>query len=363
MTGLPSQPASPVPEEENASRLAGGAVDLAVVIVNYRCAEDTVACLDKVFAHADGLRLEVVVVDNCSGDGSPRLIAEAHPTVRVIERDHNGGFAAGVNEGFAATRAPFVLLLNPDAELLPGALAALFAHLRRQPRTAVVAPIVVRPDGTPAPNGYRRFPGPFLVGFDVCVLPGYLFALAPRLHPYAISIGELEAGVEPAWVSGSALLARREAYLQAGPFDEGFFLYFEELEWQERLRKLGWGVAVEPRARVVHRVRGGGAESYVHSPHWVRSAIYYLTEIKGHRFAWAKLAVGTGLALSWLTAACLRRLPIGRIQVRAAAQAAGYRKLLRFLAQEVSRDARHRGGSSPQSGSLPDASCDAKPGG
>jgi N-acetylglucosaminyl-diphospho-decaprenol L-rhamnosyltransferase len=317
--------AQPVKETTN-----GKPPEVAVVVVNYRSGEETVACLKSVFANSGRLQPEVVVVDNCSGDGSAELIRASHPQARVLELPRNAGFSAGVNAGFEATTAEYVCLLNPDAELLPGTLEALVDHMERSPQTAVVAPIVRRPNGRRAPNGYRRFPGPVLVCCDACVLYGWLFAVVPRLDPYVLPAARLEAGVEPAWVSGSVLLARRTAYEAVGPFDEGFFLYFEDLEWQQRLRKSGWKVAVEPRAEAIHRVRGGGAATHVHSPYWVESAVRYLI-LQGHSFPVAKVAVGLGLALSWWAAAVARLVPFPPLRERAVVQAPAYRQLLGFL--------------------------------
>ena len=248
------------------------AADLAIVIVNYRSGDDVLRALASVDAAAGELQLERVVVDNASGDGSAEAIAAARPDVELVRNDSNRGFAAGVNSGFRAGSAPLVLLLNPDTIVEPGSLRALVEHLRANPRTGVAAPLLVHPDGSPQPNGYRRFPNLWTLFAEFCIPVSYAFALVPVPHPHNLSPGALAAGPRVAHAYGAALAIRREAYEQAGPFDEGFFLYLEETEWQERVGKAGWAIEIVPAARIVHFVRGGGESAEVPSEHYLESA-------------------------------------------------------------------------------------------
>jgi N-acetylglucosaminyl-diphospho-decaprenol L-rhamnosyltransferase len=248
------------------------AAELAIVIVNYRSGDDVLRALESVDATADGLELELVVVDNASGDGSADAIAAARPDVRLVRNESNRGFAAGVNSGFAAGSAEFVLVLNPDTIVEPGALRALVDHLRSYPDVGVAAPLLFHQDGSPQPNGYRRFPNLLTLFADFCVPVSYAFALLPVPHPHNLSPAALAAGPRVAHAYGAALAVRRRAFEQAGPFDEGFFLYLEETEWQERVGKAGWAIEIVPAARVVHLVRGGGESAEVPSEHYLESA-------------------------------------------------------------------------------------------
>lgn len=300
--------------------------DAAVVVVNYRTAPLVERCLESVRAHSEGLTLETLVVDNDSRDGSAERLRAALPTATVLAMGDNRGFAAGVNAGFARSRAEVVILLNPDTEVRPGALAALVGRLRERPRVAVAAPLLEDADGRLSPNGYRRFPGLFTLGIDLCIPLGYALVSAPSLNPYAMSPAALRAGDTPAWVCGAALAIRRSAYEQAGPLDEGFFLYFEETEWQQRLARLGWGIEMVPAARACHLVRGGGEESGVHSPHWVASALRYL-HMRHVPTALARFVLASSLTLSWAGLSAIACLPSRR--ARAREQARAYRGLVR----------------------------------
>lgn len=299
-------------------------LDCAVVIVNYRTPDLVSNCLRAVTAHRPA---EVVVVDNASGDGSPDLVRNRHPEVTVVERQANDGFAAAVNSGFRATSAGTVVVLNPDTEPRPGALARLVAHLAANPRTGVAAPRLTYGDGTPQPSAYRRFPGLAMLFVDLCLPVGFVVQRFPRLDPYRVSPHGLHDGAPVAHVTGAALAIRRSAYDAAGPFDEGFFLYLEETEWQQRVRAAGYSVEVVPSAEVVHLVRGGGPESLAPSPHFLASARRYLA-MRG-RPSWATEAVIVVSLLASRAAARAERLVVPRDRRTGGARAAAYDALWR----------------------------------
>ena len=281
----------------------------ALVVVNYRSADLVSSCLS---ALSDGdAPAEIVVVDNASGDGSAARLRRRHPGIRVVERAANDGFAAGVNAGFAATSAPFVAVLNPDTLVAPGALTRLVAHLEASPRAGVAAPQLLYPDATPQASAYRRFPGLGMVFLDLCLPVGFLAQRFPRLDPYRVPPASLRDGSRVAHVTGAALLIRRAAYDDAGPLDEGFFLYLEETEWQQRVRAAGWTVEMVPTARVVHLVRGGGAEALAPSPHYLSSVRRYL-RLRGRSRAIIEAMITVSLLLSRLAARAERLLPARR---------------------------------------------------
>ncbi len=276
------------------------------MIVNFRSAELTLRCLDAVGDEV----AERVVVDNASGDGSVERLRAAG--VEVVARASNDGFAAGVNAGFAATSAPVVVVLNPDTEPRPGAIARLVARLDERPRVGLAAPRLVFGDGRPQPSAYKRFPGLGILFLELCTPLGYLLVHLPRLDPYR--------GTPARHVLGAAMAIRRAAYDDAGPFDEGFFLYLEETDWQRRAHERGWTVEVVDDAEVVHLVRGGGEAADAPSPHFVRSARRYLRR-RGHRDGAVRVVLGAAL---WSSVVFLRA--IGR-----RSRAAAYRRLLAEL--------------------------------
>jgi GT2 family glycosyltransferase len=321
----PSQPSHP--DEPNSSD-----PDAAVVIVNFRTPELVEACLASVAATCGELKLETVIVDNGSGDGSVERLRASVPWATVIPLAEDRGFAAGLNAGFRHTVTELVVALTPDTEVRAGTVQALLARLRSHPRAGVVAPLLEDADGRLAPNGYRRFPNLFLLALDLCVPVCYLLVRWPGLHPYVMSPASLAAGERPAWVNGAVMAIRRAAYEQAGRLDEDFFLYFEDTEWQHRVAGRGWTIEIEPAARARHLVRGGGEAAEAPSEYFVRSALRYLS-MEGVSVAVSRAVVVVSLASSWLTLRLIASLPSKR--VRAGRRASAYGSLLRGALAEA----------------------------
>ncbi|MDQ3991503.1 MAG: glycosyltransferase family 2 protein [Actinomycetota bacterium] len=225
--------------------------DLAVVVVNYNAGSYLGRCLASVFAAGGDLGLEVVVVDNASRDGSAERARRDHPRARVIVNQENRGFAAAANQGIRATTAPFALLLNPDAEIVTGTLAALVKVARERPHAGAVGLLVRNPDGSLQPSA-RKVPGlgeALGHAFLARALPDNRFS---RSYTMADWDRTSERAVE--WVSGSAVLLRREATDDVGLFDEGYFMYVEDVDLCTRMRAAGWQVLFSPEVEVRHEV-------------------------------------------------------------------------------------------------------------
>ena len=263
-----------------------GGPDLAVVVVNYNAGAHLLGCLASVFASAGDASLEVVVVDNASRDGSADRAEERLPAVRVVRCPDNRGFAAGVNRGIEATSAPFVFVLNPDAEVTVGTLGGLVKLARERPRAGLLGPLIRNPDGSLYPSG-RTFPsvgqalghaflGPFLPGNR-----------ATRAYTMAGWDRTTERTVD--WVSGSAMLLRREALEAIGPLDEGFFLYGEELDLCTRLAQAGWTVVFTPEVEVTHE--GGVSTGRSRRMNLVHSRSIYRYYRKHRATGWRRLTL------------------------------------------------------------------------
>lgn len=226
------------------------AADLAVVIVNYNAGDYLSRCVDSLLASAGDLALELVVVDNASGDGSARAAAMRFPELRLIENPENRGLSVALNQGIRATEAPFVLLLNPDAEIAAGTLEGLVKVARDHPRAGAVGPLIRNPDGTVYPSG-RRFPsvgqavGHALVG---PFRPSNRWSRAYRMDDW-----DRTSEREVDWVSLACMVVPRTVLDDVGLFDEGYFLYAEELDFCTRLSQAGWTVLFTPELEVVHQ--------------------------------------------------------------------------------------------------------------
>lgn len=230
---------------------------MAVVIVNYRTPDLAIRCVRSIAAERTKLPgLRVVVVDGGSGDDSAEILGESLATpefatwVSLLALPINGGFGWANNQAMLRLlqeeRPPdFIHILNPDTEIEPGAIALLASHLAGHPRCGAVGSLLLDPDGTPSGSAFR-FPSIGREFVRGCATPalGQLLGIKPTLAEGPDEI--------PDWVTGASVMFRARALREAGLFDDGFFLYFEEVELQWRLRQHHWTIAHEARSRVFH---------------------------------------------------------------------------------------------------------------
>jgi N-acetylglucosaminyl-diphospho-decaprenol L-rhamnosyltransferase len=220
----------------------------AAVVVSYNVRDLLVECLASL--RADGIE-EIVVVDNASSDGSVEAVRAADPQASVIALTDNLGFGTAANRGVAATSTPFVLVMNPDLVVEPGANKALVEALERDLRLAVVGPRIDTPDGQVYPSA-RRFPdlleaaGHGFLGF---VWPGN-----PYSRRYRMLDWDHDRPADVDWVAGTYLAVRRAAWDQLGGFDERYFMYLEDVDLCWRMWRAGWRVGYDPAARVTHAI-------------------------------------------------------------------------------------------------------------
>ena len=229
--------------------MSGSREDLAVVVVNFNTGDFLTRCIRSVFAHAGDLELDVLIVDNASVDGSAHSATRAHPQARLISNAENRGLSAAWNQGAAETHSPWILFLNPDAEILAGDLATFVKIGEERPEAALLGPVVRNPDGSIYDSG-RVFP-------TIAQALGHAF-LGPFLPGNPFTRGYKQAGWdrlserEVDWVSGSCMLIRRSAFEEVGRFDEAFWLYGEELDLSTRLGRSGWTVLYTPELEILH---------------------------------------------------------------------------------------------------------------
>lgn len=224
--------------------------ELSVIVVAYNTREVTRRCLDSVLAAVPS-DWEVWVVDNASEDGTAAMVRERFPQVRLIANTENVGYRTANNQAMRRAGGRRFLLLNSDVELSRReAVAELVAAFDGDARLAAVGACLVAPDGRPRPSA-RRFPGPL----RELILRFLLFHLLARRVRGRVLLGEHavpEQAIEPDLITGACMLVRGEAFEQTGGFDEGIFLYGEELEWCARLRGQGWRIGYAPRAKLTH---------------------------------------------------------------------------------------------------------------
>jgi N-acetylglucosaminyl-diphospho-decaprenol L-rhamnosyltransferase len=191
---------------------------------------------------------EITVVDNASSDGSADMVAADFPQVQLVRAAENLGFARATNEGLRRSSGEWLLLLNPDTEVVGDALPQMVEFLSVHPSAAAVGPSLIYPDGRPQDAAFR-FPTLWMTFLDLFPLHHRLLSspLNGRYRP------PLEGQPFPVdHPLGAAMMIRRESLDEVGLLDEAFFMYCEEVDWSIRAGRLGWSIFHLPSAMVVH---------------------------------------------------------------------------------------------------------------
>lgn len=228
-------------------------IALSIIIVSYNTKADLMRCLDSLAATPPATPHEVIVVDNGSTDGSLEAV-RARASVQLIEAGRNLGFAAGNNLGIRASQGEFLLLLNSDTVVPPGALDRLVEVLRARPDVAVVGPRLI--DG----NGRAE------LSFGPMISPMAEIKQRRLVRGHERGLPEISSQVEamtrqaghPDWVSGACLLVRRADAEAVGLLDERYFMYTEDVDFCAALRDRGRRVFFAPDVEVTH-LRGRSA--------------------------------------------------------------------------------------------------------
>jgi GT2 family glycosyltransferase len=266
-----------------------GSPDVAVVIVNYRTPELTARCLAALEREKRRLpKLRAVVVDGGSGDGSADVLSKtvADPQfsewVSFLPLAINGGYGWANNQailGLAREPNPpeFIHILNPDAEVSEGAVMRLVEEMQAQPRCGAAGSQLLSPDGRAVPSAFR-FPS---IGRELVAAAGS--EALGRLLGIASTVVKVNENAEVDWVSGASVMLRSKTLRDAGLFDDGFFLYFEEVELMHRMKSKGWSVRHVPESRVVHieGASAGGPAARAQPRTWYESRRRYFALTRG----------------------------------------------------------------------------------
>jgi GT2 family glycosyltransferase len=254
--------------------------DLSVVIPTFNTASMTLRCCRAVLASMPEAT-EVIVADDGSSDGTAELLAREAPSVRIVRLESNRGFAPAANHGVAAASGRVIVLLNSDAIVEEGALTAILSAFDADPILGIAGARLLNEDGTPQWSGGRTPTLAWMIGVVSGAGPlAHFFRRRvprkkhrqeclchkqlPMWHRHSCLCSRSEVD----WVSGAAMAFRREVWEAAGPLDERFRFYCQDIDLCLRARKTGWRVAVIENARVVHSLGGtvAGHSALQHDP-------------------------------------------------------------------------------------------------
>jgi len=257
--------------------------ELAVILLNYRTPDLTLSCLASLAGEA-GDQAQVVIVDNDSGDGSAaRFEAEIDKQgwgswARVVRSPSNGGFAAGNNIGIRELDARNYLLLNSDVVVEPGAIRSLLAARKARPDAGIIGPSMVDGRGQPDQSTFRT-----LRPLSELVRAAEFGPLTRLFPSWDLLSPAGTVPTEPGWLGFACVLIAREVIEQVGYLDEGYFLYFEDIDYCRRVKEAGWTVLHWPEARIVHL--SGGSSQVTNVEGTQQRAPRYYYEARSRYFA------------------------------------------------------------------------------
>ena len=283
-------------------------MSLSLVIVNYNTAEDLRKCLTTLKEKL-GSR-ETIVVDNGSTDGSREMVLDEFPWARLVDNPGNPGYASACNKGLAEASQPYALILNSDVEFLEDGLEEVLEYLDAHPEVGALGPMVLNSDGSPQMS-CRRFPS-----MRENLVHGFLgdfWPDNPLSRSYQMKDMRRDEICEADWVSGAAMFLRRSALEGVGGFDEGYFMYVEDVDLCWRLKQAGFKVAYHPSFRLIHHIGRTSSQQSARMLYEHHRSMYIF--FRRRYTGWKRIAL-LPLVLAGLASRFLLSLLLQRVRAR-----------------------------------------------
>jgi GT2 family glycosyltransferase len=234
-------------------------MEISVIIVNFNAAAYLPSCLPTLAKQLSNITHEVCLVDNASNDDSLELVRQLFPNVKVIENQENLGFSKAVNIGLKHTTGRFIIWLNPDSEVLNGAIQELIQYFDNHPQVGIIGAQLINSDGT-IQLSCRSFPSYKTVLFNRYSLMTKLFPKNRYSNAYLYTDWNHKSVKEVDWVSGACLAHRRTVSDELQGLDERFFMYSEDVDFCLRAKQHGWKVHYHPAFKVLHHIGGSSKQ-------------------------------------------------------------------------------------------------------
>ena len=218
--------------------------------MNYNTRQFLESCVRALVDEKAGTELDIVVIDNASADGSAESVRALFPGASVVANRTNLGFGRAANQGFLKTSGEYVLVLNPDVTVTPGSLVRMVQFMDEHRDVGLLLPKLLNPDGTVQPSCRTFYTLPVLLLRRTPL--GAIFRDARSVRTHLMTDWDHAEVREVDWGLGAAMLIRRSAIGQGAPFDERFFIYFEDVDLCLRLKQSGWKVVYFPEAALLH---------------------------------------------------------------------------------------------------------------
>ena len=247
-------------------------MEISIIIVTWNSQDFIRNCLDSIYLLPDKVRYEIMVVDNHSSDQTKKIVREFYPEVDLIENRANLGYAQANNQGIEKSQGKYILLLNPDTQLLENSLTLMYEFMEANPRVGALGPKLLNPDKSIQPS-CREFP-------TFSTLIWEFFGLS-RIFPKSKIFGRWRMGYfafdQPKEVDqpmGSCLMLRRETLEDVGTFDENFSMFFNDVDLCYRTKNAKWKIYFYPDAQVVHH-KGASTRKVKRRMIWLSHLAFY----------------------------------------------------------------------------------------
>lgn len=287
--------------------------DLSVIIVNWKVRRLLDRCLQSLQRYSQGLNLEIFVVDNDSCDGTSEMLMAEYMDVVCIARPRNIGFAAACNLGIKQSQADYVLLLNPDAQITADTLSTMLQYMRENQSVGILGPKILNPDGS-RQLSVRKIPSLWSQILTLLKLQNILtagqtldkhlsgqalrfftklramFSSSRHLSDYLQTNFDYNQAQPVEQVMGAAMMIRRAVINQIGLLDQGFFIWFEEVDYCLRAKQAGWEIVYLPQATVQHQAGASFSQRSILKKQLIfdRSLLYFFWK---HRPFWQFLCL------------------------------------------------------------------------
>jgi hypothetical protein len=270
--------------------------DLSIIIVIWNGKQYARECLDSLRNYQDDPTVEIIVVDNASSDGTPALVRQGFPWVRLIENSANLGFAKANNIGMVASTGKYVCLVNSDVRVPPDCLPRMQAYMEANPAVGMLGPQMLCLDGSIG-RSYLRFPTLWRGICDAFALRR-IFRSSETLNGIEMTDFNNSETAEVDVLNGWFLMVQRKALEQVGLLDEQFFMYGEDIDWSYRFHKAGWKRVYFSGASAFHH---GGASSAV-------APTRFYIEMRRANLQLCKKHYGSLSALGHIAVTCIHEL-------------------------------------------------------
>ena len=247
-------------------------MDISIIIVTWNSQDFIRNCLDSIYLLPDKVRYEIIVADNASSDNTKEIVREFYPEVNLIENKENLGYAQANNQGMEKSQGNYILLLNPDTQLMENSLVSMYEFMEANPQVGALGPKLLNPDRSVQPS-CREFPT-----FSTLI---WEFSGLSRLFPKSRIFGRWRMGYfafdrtrEVDQPMGSCLMLRRETLNVVSFFDENFSMFFNDVDLCYRIKNAGWKIYFVPDAQVLH-YRGASTRKAKRKMIWLSHLSFY----------------------------------------------------------------------------------------